>query len=1366
MSAVENLKGFQRNIDKEKTVMKKKLIAMLAAMCAAMCTLASVTISVSTKTVQKTGGGGTITVSGTGAWTAVSDASWITVKSGASGDGDGKVMFTVGENTTADTRIGHINITGGNVYTITQYGYTGTISPSSTTCDLNGEAGTINITVDAGITWSATPNVEWLSVTPTSGRSVGSVTYTVAPYNGVVSRSGSITIAGQTFNVTQTGVDVSIEPKVIKLAPEADIIQITVTALAGTKWVVTPGVSWISILDKEQGYGDYVLTLAVNANPSFARRTGNVAIGTATLTVIQNGKETAELAIDPETATASPSGAFANVAVYATPDAPWTAQSLTPWITISQGQEGAGNGNIKYVASANPALSEREGIIKITPPYKEPDIDLYAGLACRIPSFASKRGNPQRYFLMGDSTEWSSAAQTDIQKACDTWLNLESSTCTVDTGTTWDGCSSTYFGRSNYMTTKISGPGTLTFWWRAASDYSDIQLRVSVDGSERAGTRAGWSKVSVSIPDNGNHSIRWRADSGYTDSYGTFRYNGGNVDFIGWESTAESIRFDGTSACCLNGAAFTTKESDDFTASIAFSIGELDRVNRLMTLAGRSVYLNDDNRLVFHETPTDFVVDSANTFYTLLIRQDADHNLSLYAGGFGTELACVLEMPYSRLLDFSQNVTTDFLKLGYTGLPTPGFLTSGNMKEFRFWIRALTDEEAEKADAMSDALVDAAPKYAPSGSAWNYFPMDGNMFSTASATLTPALKGNACSYMNEFDNRYGIRQRALESKTDGNIFIDDMRALFGNTEASATYSLWFYVDKLPASGSTSLMKRYWSGTASYASGDGIVEVSVLPNGGLQLNNNGSMTSYSSHPILEKRWYMLTLVGVATRALQVYLDDVEIGNVSSGTTLGYKAWSSYGNATGFMRGVFGGGACAIDDLVIYHQALTSAQVRELYEASKAKVVYHTVLQGIQTAQLSEERMTVVAAGDNRSVQLTLAQNVNWDAIENCDWIHITSDTEGAGSATIAFTIDSNPLVVNRTGTLTIAGVTLTVEQIGLEADVTPEKTFFDSVDSDMSFIYVWTEGAGQWTAVSNDDWIQIDPDTEDGNGAGTCWFYIDDYPLTTQSRTGSITIAGKTVFITQCGYKLSIEPSIAEVGSNAGAGEIGVAASIDQVWEVISDCDWITIVNGRSGIGNGKVQYQFTDNTTGETRTGTIIIGGQKYTLTQRTTLPLTTAAIGNGTISGSGNYNQGSSVTLTATPQAGYVFSHWQGDAVGVSNQVTVAMDVAKNVSAVFIPESAAEQLAAAKAAQGGFYTRDQIHALEVGNLVLDVDAASGTARVGVQLMETSDLSDPNSWRPVGMSTGNLDVGSDGTVGLNVPATGNAKFFKVVVPQK
>ena len=236
-------------------------------------------------------------------------------------------------------------------------------------------------------------------------------------------------------------------------------------------------------------------------------------------------------------------------------------------------------------------------------------------------------------------------------------------------------------------------------------------------------------------------------------------------------------------------------------------------------------------------------------------------------------------------------------------------------------------------------------------------------------------------------------------------------------------------------------------------------------------------------------------------------------------------------------------------------------------------------------------------------------------------------------------------------------------------------------------------------------------------------------------------------------------------ADAGAGHFGVSAPIDAVWEAIADCDWITIIGARTGIGDGVIQYTIADNMTGETRTGRIVIAGRAYTITQKTTLPLKTSVIGSGMVTGAGDYNQGSRVELTATPSAGYVFSHWSGDVVGVTNEVSITVDVPKNATATFIPESAAERLAEVKAAQGGFYTRDQIHALEMGNLLFDVDAASGKARIGVRLMETGDLSDPNSWNPVGMSVGNLDVGSDGTVGLNIQATGRTKFFKIVVPK-
>ena len=48
------------------------------------------------------------------------------------------------------------------------------------------------------------------------------------------------------------------------------------------------------------------------------------------------------------------------------------------------------------------------------------------------------------------------------------------------------------------------------------------------------------------------------------------------------------------------------------------------------------------------------------------------------------------------------------------------------------------------------------------------------------------------------------------------------------------------------------------------------------------------------------------------------------------------------------------------------------------------------------------------------------------------------------------------------------------------------------------------------------------------------------------------------------------------------------------------------------------------------------------------------------------NYNSGSTVQLTATPNSGYVFTSWSGDASGSSNPLTVTMNANKNITANF----------------------------------------------------------------------------------------------------
>jgi uncharacterized repeat protein (TIGR02543 family) len=68
------------------------------------------------------------------------------------------------------------------------------------------------------------------------------------------------------------------------------------------------------------------------------------------------------------------------------------------------------------------------------------------------------------------------------------------------------------------------------------------------------------------------------------------------------------------------------------------------------------------------------------------------------------------------------------------------------------------------------------------------------------------------------------------------------------------------------------------------------------------------------------------------------------------------------------------------------------------------------------------------------------------------------------------------------------------------------------------------------------------------------------------------------------------------------------------------------------------------------------------------TFTLNTSAT-NGTITKTPNqtsYNSGTSVQLTATPNAGYTFSAWSGDAAGATNPLLVSMTANKNIVAVF----------------------------------------------------------------------------------------------------
>jgi hypothetical protein len=136
------------------------------------------------------------------AWNASSGVEWITVGA-ASGAGSGQLPFTVATNP-GIARTGRFTVAD-QIVTVNQASLcTWTVLPPSSTFGSSGGVGSLLVIVTGACTWNASSDVSWISLlSGASGSGNGLVQFTVAP-NGGPPRTGSLTIAGQRYEVTQS----------------------------------------------------------------------------------------------------------------------------------------------------------------------------------------------------------------------------------------------------------------------------------------------------------------------------------------------------------------------------------------------------------------------------------------------------------------------------------------------------------------------------------------------------------------------------------------------------------------------------------------------------------------------------------------------------------------------------------------------------------------------------------------------------------------------------------------------------------------------------------------------------------------------------------------------------------------------------------------------------------------------------------------------------------------------------------------------------------------------------------------------------------------------------------------------------------
>jgi Putative binding domain, N-terminal len=166
-------------------------------------------------------------------------------------------------------------------------------------------------------------------------------------------------------------------------------------------------------------------------------------------------------------------------------------------------------------------------------------------------------------------------------------------------------------------------------------------------------------------------------------------------------------------------------------------------------------------------------------------------------------------------------------------------------------------------------------------------------------------------------------------------------------------------------------------------------------------------------------------------------------------------------------------------------------------------------GSCTYSVSPASVSAPSTGMNSSISVITGSSCAWTPASTVPWITVTSGgMSGLGS--FSFTVAANGAGTPRSGTLTVGGQVVTVNQStgSCTYSISPA-TVAAPLTGLNSSIAVVTGSSCPWTATSTVAWITV---TSGGmSGLGSVNFTV---AATTTPRTGTFTVAGQTVTINQ------------------------------------------------------------------------------------------------------------------------------------------------------------------------------------------------------------------------------------------------------------
>jgi len=137
--------------------------------------------------------------------------------------------------------------------------------------------------------------------------------------------------------------------------------SITVTTSRECQWTASASAAWLQLTSGTTGQGNGTIAYEIAANASTSPRNTSVSVGNSQVAISQQAA-TCPFSTAPSTFTVGAGGGDVIVSLTSESFCSWTLQSQVPWISITSGGEGSGNGEARLHVDLNPG-SERTGAV-------------------------------------------------------------------------------------------------------------------------------------------------------------------------------------------------------------------------------------------------------------------------------------------------------------------------------------------------------------------------------------------------------------------------------------------------------------------------------------------------------------------------------------------------------------------------------------------------------------------------------------------------------------------------------------------------------------------------------------------------------------------------------------------------------------------------------------------------------------------------------------------------------------------------------------------------------------------------------------------------------------------------------------------